>query len=269
MRFLFFLSVTLLAQEALTNEGVLKLVKAGLSEDLVVSAILDQPSSFVLGANEMVMLKEGGVPEKIIRAMMAKSKGAASAPAAEASKPGAAKADNAKDTAPDAAKPDAPKGVAGALAATGVYYKKGAEYFELLTEEIRWKTSGAMKSFASAGIIKRDLGGTLAGPSSRNFLQNPMEVILVPPPGMSINNFILLPMKPAPKGGEREFLVGPINAKSGVAKGAIAFGVEKLGSNQFRLVLPTPLGPGEYGILPVMPAASGPSTKMYTFRLLI
>lgn len=257
MKLLILLPLALLAQEALTNEGVLKLVKAGLSEDLVVNAINDQPASFVLGANEIVLLKEGGVSEKIIRAMMAKAKGAPM-----------------PTPAPDAAKPDGaktpPAAKAGALPeANGVHYKKGAEYFELLSEEIRWKTSGAMKSFASAGIIKKDLGGTLAGPSSRNFLQNPMEVILVPPAGMSINNFILLPMKPAAKGGEREFLVGPINAKSGVAKGAIAFGVEKIGPNQYRMVLPTPLGPGEYGILPVMPAASGPSVKMYTFRLLI
>jgi hypothetical protein len=258
MRLLLLLPFALLAQEALTNDGVLKLVKAGLSEDLVVSAINDQPASFMLGANEMVLLKEGGVSEKIIRAMMAKAKGA---PVADAVKPDAA-------SRPEAAKAVAAK--PGSLPETnGVHYRKGGDYFELLSEEIRWKTSGAMKSFASAGIIKKDLGGTLAGPSSRNFLQNPMEVILVPPQGMSINNFILLPMKPAAKGGEREFLVGPINAKSGVAKGAIAFGVEKVGPNQFRMVLPTPLGPGEYGILPVMPAASGPSVKMYTFRLLI
>jgi len=257
MKVLFLLASALLAQEALTNEGVLKLVKAGLSEDLVVNTIQDQPASFVLGASEIVLLKEGGVSEKIIRAMMAKAKGAPVAPAT--------------DGKPEGGKPDSAKtGEAkGSLATQGVHYKKGAEYFELLTEEIRWKTSGAMKSFASAGIIKKDLGGTLAGPSSRNFLQNPMEIILVPPSGMTINNFILLPMKPVSKGGEREFVVGPINAKSGVAKGAIAFGVEKVGPNQFRMVLPTPLGPGEYGILPVLPPASGPSTKMYTFRLLL
>jgi hypothetical protein len=245
------LSCAAFAQEALTNEGVIKLVKAGLSEDLVVNAINDQPASFTLGATELVALKEGGVSEKIIRAMMAKSKGAP-VPAADAPKPA-----------------DAAKAAPGAPAGTGVFYKKGAEYFELLTEEIRWKTSGALKSFASAGIIKKDLGGSLTGPSSRNFLQNPMEIVLAPPTGMSINNFILLPMKPDSKAGQREFLVGPINAKSGVAKGAIAFGVEKVGENKFRLVLPTPLGPGEYGILPVLPAASGPSTKMYTFRLLL
>lgn len=251
MRILFFLCVAAWAQEALTNEGVLKMVKAGLSEDLVVSAIADQPGSFTLSANELVALKEGGASEKIIRAMMAKGKAAVM--------PGETpKAETAKPAGP----------VAGTMA-NGVHYRKGTEYFELLTEEIRWKTSGAMKSFASAGIIKKDLGGTLAGPSSRNFLQNPMEIVLVPAPGMSINSFILLPMKTAAKGGEREFLVGPINAKSGVAKGAIAFGVEKVGPNNFRMVLPTPLGPGEYAILPVQPAGAGPAAKMYTFRILI
>ena len=144
MRLLFLLAFALAAQEALTNEGVVKLIKAGLSEDLVISAIADQPGNFVLGATELVALKEGGVSEKVIRAMMAKGKpGAASLDALRPSPATAAKSDMRSVEAP-----------ISALAPGSVYYKKGADYFELLTEEIRWKTSGAMKSFASAGIIK-------------------------------------------------------------------------------------------------------------------
>jgi hypothetical protein len=248
--FLSLMAACLLAQDALTNEGVIKMVKAGLSEDLILSAIADQRSNFSLAAIDLIALKEAGVSEKILKAMMAKGRGASAAPSA------------ATETKP----PEASQ--AAAISGDGVFYKKGAGYFELLTEEIRWKTSGAMKSFASAGIIKKDLGGTVAGPSSRNFLQNPLEIILAPPQGMSINSYLLLPLKALSK-GEREFLVGPVNAKSGVAKGAIAFGVEKVGPNQFRLVLQTPLGPGEYGILPVMPASAGPAGKLYTFRLLL
>jgi len=244
-----------LAQEALTNEGVLKMVRAGLSEDLVLAAIADQQSSFSLNATDLVGLKEAGVSEKILKAMMAKGRGGV--PAAVAPPP--AEGGKAEAMKPDAA----PRGIKG----DGVYYRKGAEFFEVLTEEINWKTSGALKSFASAGIIKKDLGGKITGPSSRNFLQNPMEIVLAPAAGMSINNFLLLPLKAGK--GEREFMVGPVNAKSGVAKGAIAFGVEKVGPNHFRVVLPTPLGPGEYGILPVMPATAGPAGKMYTFRLLL
>ena len=73
-----------------------------------------------------------------------------------------------------------------------------------------------------------------------------------------------------PNKGLREFNVGPVNQKSGVAKGAIPFGVEKVGDNQFRMVLSTPLEPGEYGILAATPGESSTgSSKMYTFRLFL
>ena len=38
-----------------------------------------------------------------------------------------------------------------------------------------------MRNIASAGIVKKDLNGTIAGTSSRNFLQNPMEIVIAPP----------------------------------------------------------------------------------------
>ena len=94
----------------------------------------------------------------------------------------------------------------------------------------------------------------------------PIEIVLSPPSGLTVNSYILLPMKPAK--GIREFSVGP-NQKSGVARGAIAFGVEKVGDNLFRMVLATPLPPGEYGILTATPESSGESSKMYTFRALL
>jgi len=48
------------------------------------------------------------------------------------------------------------------------------------------------------------------------------------------------------------------------------FGVETVGDRQFRLVLPTALGPGEYGILAVAPSESASTAgKMFTFRILM
>jgi hypothetical protein len=233
-------------QEAITNEGIIKLVKAGISEELIVNVIRQQPGTFVLGANELVVLKEAGVSEKLIAAMLDKGK----AP-----------------SAPVAASPDAVK-KSTTIPGAGLFYKKGNEYFELIKEDVAWKTSGAMRNIASAGIVKKDLNGTISGASSRNYLQNPMEIVIAPPSGMTINSYILLPMKADKE--EREFNVGPVNKKSGLAKGAIAFGVEKVGDGQFRIVLPTALGPGEYGILAVAPSESASTAgKMYTFRILI
>ena len=82
---LILLSMTcvLLAQAPIDNEGVIKLVKSGMTEDMIISVIQQQPGSYVLGADDLVALKAAGVSEKIIAAMLAKKKGAA-APGAPA-----------------------------------------------------------------------------------------------------------------------------------------------------------------------------------------
>ena len=245
----FLLVVSAIGQETLTNEGVVNLVKSGMSEDLIMNVIGKQPSSFALGANDLVALKSAGVSERIITAMVNKASGGTTAPGAAASA--------------------APFGGKANVSEPGIFYKKNNEYLELLAEDVNWKTSGAMKSIASAGIIKKDLKGNITGPSSRNFLQNPVEIVISPPTGLSINDYILLPMKPGK--GVREFEVGPVNQQSGVAKGAIPFGVEKVGANAFRMVFQTAPGPGEYGILTAksVGGVGGSNSRMFTFRLLI
>jgi hypothetical protein len=69
----FFLAlVCLYAQEALTNESILKLVKAGLTEDVVSGMIANQPGNYSIGADAVIELKQAGVSDKIIAAMVAK-----------------------------------------------------------------------------------------------------------------------------------------------------------------------------------------------------
>jgi hypothetical protein len=63
----------LYAQEALTNESILKLVKAGVTEDVISGMIANQPGSYSTGTNAVIALKEAGVSDKIIAAMVAKS----------------------------------------------------------------------------------------------------------------------------------------------------------------------------------------------------
>ena len=240
------LSMAAVCQETMNNDGIIKLVKSGMSEELIVNVIRQQPGIYLLGANELVSLKEAGVSERLITAMLDKGKVEAS-PAPSATKTVAAP----KSTIPG----------------PGLFYKKNGEYFELITDDVEWKTSGAMNNIFSAGIIKKDLNGEITGPSSRNFLSNPIEIVFSPPKGLSVNSYILLPMKSGD--GARSFKVGPVNKKSGLAKGAIAFGAEKIGENTFRMVLPTALGPGEYGILAAIPGDATGTSKMFTFRILI
>ena len=57
------------------------------------------------------------------------------------------------------------------------------------------ETSGAMNNIFSAAFIKKDLNGEIAGPNSRNFLSNPIEIVIAPLKGLSVNSYILLSMK--------------------------------------------------------------------------
>lgn len=67
-------------QAALNNDGVIKLVKAGLSDDLVVSTINASPGAYDISVNALVALKGAGVSDKVIAAMVAKAGAAAPSP---------------------------------------------------------------------------------------------------------------------------------------------------------------------------------------------
>ena len=67
--------------QPLTNDQVVKMLAAGLSEDVVVLAIERQPASFDLSPQGLIALKEQKVPESVIKAMLAKESTASAGPA--------------------------------------------------------------------------------------------------------------------------------------------------------------------------------------------
>jgi hypothetical protein len=76
------------AQEALTNDDVVKLVKGGLPESVIIQKIRSSPRKFDTSADGLIKLKNAGVPDKIIEAMVAP----ASAPPTAAAPPPASAA---------------------------------------------------------------------------------------------------------------------------------------------------------------------------------
>ncbi|MGO9094437.1 MAG: PEGA domain-containing protein [Bryobacteraceae bacterium] len=77
------LAAGLLAQQQLNNEAIIKLHNAGLGDDMIVNMVNTQPGQYALGVDDVVALKQAGVSEKVIAAMMGKNSApAASAPAA-------------------------------------------------------------------------------------------------------------------------------------------------------------------------------------------
>ena len=76
-----FCSSLLVAQQALTNDSVIRMAKAGLSDDLLVSTINASPSKFDVTTDGLIALKRGGVSDKVVSAILLKSFG--NAPSSE------------------------------------------------------------------------------------------------------------------------------------------------------------------------------------------
>jgi hypothetical protein len=81
----------LVAQQSLNNDAVIKLVKAGLSDDLIVATINAQPGTYDTSTDGLIALKAAGVSDKVVAAIVLKAAAPppvaatpAPAPAAEA-----------------------------------------------------------------------------------------------------------------------------------------------------------------------------------------
>jgi hypothetical protein len=61
------------ATTTLTNAAVLKLVRAGFKEKTLIAIINARPVSFDLSPDRLIELKKGGVPERVILAMLARA----------------------------------------------------------------------------------------------------------------------------------------------------------------------------------------------------
>jgi hypothetical protein len=61
------------AQDTLTNDSVVKLVKAGLSDDLIVSTVNTQPGAYDTSADAIIALKSAGASDKVLAAVLHKS----------------------------------------------------------------------------------------------------------------------------------------------------------------------------------------------------
>jgi len=70
--FLAFYSL-LAAQQALNNGDVIKMVKAGLSEDLILSTVNSSSGTYDTSTDALIALKKAGVSDKVVAAMVAKN----------------------------------------------------------------------------------------------------------------------------------------------------------------------------------------------------
>jgi hypothetical protein len=242
------------AQQALNNDAVTKMVKAGLGDDTIVSMVKSQPGAYTVDPDSVIQLKTAGVSEKVINAMIDKNTANASPAAASAAPAATASA------------------AAPVVDEVGVYYKdKSGKWIEMLPEIVNWKTGGALKRFASNGIVKGDLNGHLEGKNSKTNLNSPLDFLIYMSEGVAVTEYQLLKLRDS--GDAREFRSttgGVIHSSGGAKRDEVAFESKKIAPRMYEIILGADVTAGEYGFLP--PGATSSSNmassgKMYTFHI--
>ena len=101
------------ADEALTNEDVIRLTEAGIGASVIVARIDASPTAFDLSVDQLVALAEAGVDDDVLAAMVAVTAGPAAEPARAGRRPRRAlpALPRPRRTAPDPARSPAARSV--------------------------------------------------------------------------------------------------------------------------------------------------------------
>ena len=263
----------LVAQQDLNNSAVLKMTKAGLSAEIVSATVNGNPGHYDVSPDAMIALKKAGVGDAVISAMIAKNSGG-STPA----QTGATNATNATNGGAGFALASAPSAVSNAnglppgVDSVGVYVKDSSgNWAEVDAEVVNFKTGGALKHIGSAGIVKGDLNGNVAGFHSRLGLHNPAEFILYVPEGTSPGEYQLIRFRVSSNSREFRSLTGGIaHTSGGAVRDTVEFTSKKIAPRVYQVTVGGDTGKGEFGFLPPLDSNGkniSSSGKIYTFTL--
>ncbi len=246
------------AQAVLTNDSILKMVKAGLGEEILLTTIRAQPGSYTTAPDDLIALKGAGVSDKVIAAMIEKASSGAGAPvpAGAVGNPLAA----------------TPKAGPGPVNEVGVYYLKNDAWADLAPEVVNFRTGGVLKTIGTAGIVKGDVNGRVNGDHSRTALKSPVTLLVYTQEGVAITEYQLLRLRESKDAREfRTVTGGVMHVSGGATRDLVPFESKKTAPRTYEIVLPN-LGSGDYGLLPPAggdsTSSSGRIGKIYSFRLI-
>lgn len=230
------------------------MTKAGLDNDLIVQSINSQPGRFATSADDLIQLKQAGVSDKVLAAMI--SKGTEVTPS----------------VAPATASPTSSSVPAG-IDEIGVYYQdKQGRWTEMNPEIINFKSGGFLKSLATDGIVKGDWNGHLNGTTAKLTLSSPVRILLAAPEGTVAEEYQVLKLRVNSKDREfRSTTGGVFHASTGAKRDSVDFTATRIAPHIYEFTLPADQAVGEYGILPpgsVSSANAASGGKLYTFKLL-
>lgn len=245
----------LVAQQALNNGSIIKLAKAGLSDDLIVSTINGSAGAYDTSANGLIALKTAGISDKVLTAIVLKGTGGSPA--------GTTPATSAVGTNPD--DPTAPH-------EAGIYiYSDSAAVGSRMTMlepnvYTQGKTGGVFASAMTYGLAKIKMKAVLRGAHANARVSDPQPVFyfyfeetgagLSHATGLfggtsTPNEYTLLKFNI--KGDTRETVTGSMNAFGGSGgtddKAVTNFTYTKLRPGVYKVMLNAALQPGEYGFI--------------------
>jgi hypothetical protein len=278
------ISPLLYAQLALNNEAVIKLVKAGLSDDLIITTINMMPGSYDTSPDGLIALKSAGASDKVVGAIVTKASATAPPPPAPVAPtpppppPAPAPAPVPEPPPPPplppmpvvpAPPPPPPAAVAPALPPgidlVGVYYQDSSGAWKPIAPEIvTAKSAGFAVGDNKVGSIKGHILGAKA------HLSAPLPVMLAVyvPEGRSIAEYRL--MRLLVKSSEREFhisssLISKESNDNEIDKDAVMITSEKIAPRIYQITLSSGIGRGEYGLLAPKPrdGSEGSNWKIY------
>jgi len=254
----------LVAQQSLNNDSVIKLVKAGLSEDLIVTTINASPGTYDTSADGLIALKTAGVSDKVVAAIV--SKAAATAQPAQPPVPPLPPMPGAAQQAP--ANPDDPASPHEA----GIYIFSDkapvGSKMSMLEPSVysQGKTGGLFATAMTYGIAKASVKAVIRNAHSNVRVTDPNAVFYFffeiqnaglseaqrPFGGTSTPNEYTL-LRFDVKKDTRETTTGTFNAygaKSGTDdKNMAAFTYAKIRPGVYKVTLSAPLAKGEYGFV--------------------
>jgi hypothetical protein len=251
------------AQQTMNNDAVIKLVKAGLSDDLIVTTISASPGKYDTSADALIALRSAGADSKVISAVLMKS---APGPPPPPAVPASALAAPANAAAPVSKIP-------AGVDSVGIYYQaRDGRWQKVMIETVTRKTGGVLKSVATEGKIKGNVNGSVKGSSSGLTLTLPATFLLYVPEGTIPGEYLLMRFHAHEK--DREFRTetgGLLHRAGDEAKDSVDFDSKQLAPRAYQVTLGSELGNGEYGFLAPNDASdlgsNAGSGKMYTFSV--
>ncbi len=239
--------------EVLTNDSIVKMVRAGIDQNVIVMKVQLSKVDFDLRTEALITLRQAGVSDRILGAMLTRIAGGTSARSQPA---GPALSRSPGSVPPDASLLSPVPGQVKDLA----YYIRAGEQFEIDYIQGR-RTMG--------GFILPKMKAVFGGARARLRVTEDRPTFYL---GWNPTESPLVRLDSDGSDNERKVGIGRgafpifVEAREGPSEDdMVAFDIEKLPSGYYRVTPKSPLEKGEYGFLRLPGGALGGQPRIYDF----